>query len=66
LTQVEPADHRREEHSEGERIDHGRRVYTTDPISGLKDPWPSDETLRLRRAVRQEHLRRPRGPRVRV
>ena len=30
LTLVEPAGHRREEHSEGARIDHGGRVYTTD------------------------------------
>jgi hypothetical protein len=48
LTLVERADHRRKEHSEGERIEHGGRVYTTDPISGLKDPRPGNETLRHR------------------
>ena len=36
LTLVEPAGHRREEHSEGARIEHGGRVYTTGRISGLK------------------------------
>jgi hypothetical protein len=46
LTLVEPADHRREEHSERARIEHGGRVYTTDPVSGLKDPRPCNETLR--------------------
>ena len=34
LPLVEPADQRRQEHSEGERVEHGGRVYTTDRISG--------------------------------
>ena len=33
LPLVEPADQRRQEHAEGERVEHGARVYTTDPIS---------------------------------
>ena len=34
LPLVEPADQRRQEHAEGQRVEHGARVYTTRPISG--------------------------------
>jgi hypothetical protein len=35
LPLVEPAGQRRQEHSDRERVEHGGRVYTTGPISGL-------------------------------
>ena len=38
LPLVEPADQRRQEHSEGQRVEHGGRVYTTDPISEPRRP----------------------------
>jgi hypothetical protein len=33
LPLVEPADQRRQEHSERQRIEHGGRVYPTGPIA---------------------------------
>ena len=41
LPLVEPADQRGQEHPEGHRVEHGGRVYITDPIS--KPPNPSVE-----------------------
>ena len=38
LPLVEPADQRSQEHSEGQRVEHGERVYTTDPLSGPRGP----------------------------
>ncbi len=38
LPLVEPADQRRQEYSDGERVEHGGRVYTTDPISKPQGP----------------------------
>jgi hypothetical protein len=37
LPLAEPADQRRQEHSEGPRVEHGGRVYITDQVSGLED-----------------------------
>ena len=51
LPLVEPADQRRQEHSEGQRVEHGGRVYTTDPISGPQDLRPSNETLRAPHSI---------------
>jgi hypothetical protein len=36
LTLVEPADQRREEHSEGERVEHGGRVYDLPPSAATR------------------------------
>jgi hypothetical protein len=33
LSLVKPADERSQEHAKRERVDHGARVYTTDPTS---------------------------------
>ncbi len=46
LPLVEPADQRGQQQAERQRVEHGARVYTTDPISGPEDPRPSNETLR--------------------
>ena len=48
LSLVKPADQRRQEHAKGERVEHGARVYTSDPISGPRSPSvrSSNETLR--------------------
>jgi hypothetical protein len=42
---VEPADQRGQDQPERQRVEHGARVYTTDPISGPQDPRPSNETI---------------------
>jgi hypothetical protein len=39
LPLIEPADQRRKEHAEGERVGHGGRVYTTVWISERRRPW---------------------------
>jgi hypothetical protein len=46
LPLVEPADQRRQERSEGQRVEHGGRVYPTGPVADLKDLRPRNETLR--------------------
>ncbi len=52
LPLVEPADQRRQEHSEGHRVEHGGRVYTHRPdLRARKDRRPSNETLRPRGVV---------------
>ena len=38
LSLVKPADQRPQEHGKGERVEHGARVYTTDPISRPRSP----------------------------
>jgi hypothetical protein len=38
LSVVEPADERSEEHAKNHRLDHGARVYTTDPTSRPRRP----------------------------
>ena len=38
LPPVEPADQRGEQQAERHRVEHGARVYTTDPISGPQRP----------------------------
>jgi hypothetical protein len=43
---VEPGDQRGQDQPKRQRVEHGARVYTTDPISGPQDPRPSNETIR--------------------
>jgi hypothetical protein len=38
LPPVEPADQGAEQQAERHRVEHGARAYTTDPISGPKEP----------------------------
>ena len=46
LPLVEPADQPSEEDSEGPHVEHGGRVYTTDPIAPPQGSRPTNETLR--------------------
>jgi hypothetical protein len=38
LALVEPADQRGQEHTEGQRVEHGGRIYITDRVSRLRRP----------------------------
>src|SRR3954451_22041847 len=38
LSLVKPADQRPQEHTKGERVNHGARVYTTEPTSRPRNP----------------------------
>jgi nitrogen-specific signal transduction histidine kinase len=55
LPLIEPADQRRQEHAEGQCVEHGARVYTTRPISGPQTKATvEDEPHRINLEVTQE------------
>jgi len=48
-----------QEPAEGRRVEHGGKVYTTARCQGLKDPRPSNETIRGPGRPDPSHQRRP-------
>jgi hypothetical protein len=51
LPPVEPTGQRGEQQTERQRVGHGARVYTTDPIAGPQNRRPSNDTIRVRREL---------------